>query len=413
MKNEISQYVIKHSKRKERQLKYDFMPQLLEIIEKPAHIGGKVIIYGILLLLCGAVIWACLSKVDVVVTAPGTLNPKGDVVAVQAKTIGTVSKINFIEGDYVEKGQPIIELNSKGIDIEIDKLNSNKKHLQTQIDLYNDVLDDKDITKYSLSDYSEDEQSFVGAIISSEKTYRSALNSMYLEKESARLNLEQAKTKLKQYEDLDLDDQVRSQKLSIKQCENQISQIEVNISKLINSHKSEILQNVSSLETQLADVSVQISQYDTQQSEQEIISPINGYINQLSVKNNGDFVSQAQVVATIVPESESSEMNCYVQNTDIADINVGDEVEIKLNAYPYSKYGTVKGTIAYISRGAIVSEDMGSVYLIKVNVVNENNSIQLIPGLVGTVEIKTGTRSIMSYFLEPITESFKNSLKEK
>ncbi len=405
--------MIKHSKRKERQLKYDFMPQLLEIIEKPAHIGGKVIIYGILLLLCGAVIWACLSKVDVVVTAPGTLNPKGDVVAVQAKTIGTVSKINFIEGDYVEKGQPIIELNSKGIDIEIDKLNSNKKHLQTQIDLYNDVLDDKDITKYSLSDYSEDEQSFVGAIISSEKTYRSALNSMYLEKESARLNLEQAKTKLKQYEDLDLDDQVRSQKLSIKQCENQISQIEVNISKLINSHKSEILQNVSSLETQLADVSVQISQYDTQQSEQEIISPINGYINQLSVKNNGDFVSQAQVVATIVPESESSEMNCYVQNTDIADINVGDEVEIKLNAYPYSKYGTVKGTIAYISRGAIVSEDMGSVYLIKVNVVNENNSIQLIPGLVGTVEIKTGTRSIMSYFLEPITESFKNSLKEK
>ena len=413
MKNEISQYVIKHSKRKDRQLKYDFMPQLLEIIEKPAHIGGKVIIYGILLLLCGAVIWACLSKVDVVVTAPGTLNPKGDVVTVQAKNIGTVSKINFAEGDYVEKGQPIIELNSKGIDIEIDKLNSNKKHLQTQIDLYNDVLDDKDITKYSLSDYSEDEQSFVGAIISSEKTYRSALNSMYLEKESARLNLEQAKTKLKQYEDLDLDDQVRSQKLSIKQCENQISQIEVNISKLINSHKSEILQNVSSLETQLADVSVQISQYDTQQSEQEIISPINGYINQLSVKNNGDFVSQAQVVATIVPESESSEMNCYVQNTDIADINVGDEVEIKLNAYPYSKYGTVKGTIEYISRGAIISEDMGSVYLIKINVLNENDGIQLIPGLAGIVEIKTGTRSIMSYFLEPITESFKNSLKEK
>ena len=133
----------------------------------------------------------------------------------------------------------------------------------------------------------------------------------------------------------------------------------------------------------------------------------------MSVKNNGDFVSQAQVVATIVPESESSEMNCYVQNTDIADINVGDEVEIKLNAYPYSKYGTVKGTIEYISRGAIISEDMGSVYLIKINVLNENDGIQLIPGLAGIVEIKTGTRSIMSYFLEPITESFKNSLKEK
>ena len=56
---------------------------------------------------------------------------------------------------------------------------------------------------------------------------------------------------------------------------------------------------------------------------------------------------------------------------------------------------------------------MGSVYLIKINVINDNNSIQLIPGLEGIVEIKTGTRSIMPYFLEPITESFKSSLKEK
>ena len=69
MDNKLTEYVLKHSKNKDKELKYDFMPSLLEIIERPAHKAGTVIILGVFTLMIAAVIWACLSKIDVVVTA--------------------------------------------------------------------------------------------------------------------------------------------------------------------------------------------------------------------------------------------------------------------------------------------------------------------------------------------------------
>ena len=74
-------------------MKYDFMPSLLEIIERPAHKAGTVIILGVFTLLIAAVIWACLSKIDVVVTAGGSVQPSGNVNVVQAYSGGTVKSI--------------------------------------------------------------------------------------------------------------------------------------------------------------------------------------------------------------------------------------------------------------------------------------------------------------------------------
>ncbi len=130
-------------------------------------------------------------------------------------------------------------------------------------------------------------------------------------------------------------------------------------------------------------------------------------------KTLGCIVTQTQELAIIIPKSNQDEFTCYVQNIDISEIEVGDSVSIKLDAYPYSKYGTVNGKIKYISPGAFVDETLGSVYLVKTDMQNDNPDIQIIPGLTGKVEIKTGTRSIMEYFLEPLIEGFGNSLKER
>ena len=76
MDNKMTEYILKHSRKKDRELKYDFMPPLLEIIERPAHKAGTVIILGVFSLLITAIIWACLSKIDVVVTASGSVQPE-------------------------------------------------------------------------------------------------------------------------------------------------------------------------------------------------------------------------------------------------------------------------------------------------------------------------------------------------
>lgn len=124
-------------------------------------------------------------------------------------------------------------------------------------------------------------------------------------------------------------------------------------------------------------------------------------------------MTSAEQLVTIVPDNTPVEMVCYVKNMDIADVEIGMETEIKLEAYPYNKYGTVKGTVKYISPSSFNSEQMGSVYLVKLEIADVPDGINIVSGLSGSVEIKTDKRTVMEYFLDPIMKGFGESLKEK
>lgn len=390
-----------------------FMPQLLEIIERPAHIGGKTIIFSIFALLIVSVIWACFAQLDIVVIAPCTANPAEDVHIIQAQITGEIEEVLVSEGDYVEKGQVIIKLNGESIASEIDSLQATKIQLETQLEFYEHIAKGEDITECSVSKYEENIRSFVETIIQNEKIYKNELWNLELQKQSAELDLKLAESRLKQYQELNLEDQIEIQTISIQQQENNIKQINASIEKHKTTHSSEISKKISSILSSLQETKTKLLQYNIAEESLSITSSIDGYINNLSVKTVGCIVTQAQELAIIIPKSNENEITCYVQNMDISEIEVGDTVSIKLDAYPYSKYGTVNGEITYISPGAFVDETLGSVYLVKTNIQNDNPNIQIMPGLTGKVEIKTGTRSIMEYFLEPLIEGFGNSLKER
>ena len=108
MDNKMTEYILKHSRKKDKELKYDFMPSLLEIIERPAHKAGTVIILGVFTLLIAAIVWACLSEIDVVITSSGSIQPVGNLNVVQSYANGSVKAINITEGDYVEKDDVLI-----------------------------------------------------------------------------------------------------------------------------------------------------------------------------------------------------------------------------------------------------------------------------------------------------------------
>lgn len=146
---------------------------------------------------------------------------------------------------------------------------------------------------------------------------------------------------------------------------------------------------------------------------QRITAPVSGYVNSIGVNTLGEIVTSAQQLVTIVPNNTPNEMICYVKNTDIADIKLGMEAQIKLEAYPYNRYGTVKGTVKYISPSSFSNEQLGSVYIVKLELDNSNENINVISGFSGAVEIKIDKRTIMDYFLEPIVKGFGESLKEK
>ena len=127
MDNKLTEYILKHSKKHDRELKYDFMPSLLEIIERPMHKAGTIIILSSFSLLIAAIVWACLSEIDVVITSNGSIQPSGSVNVVEAYASGTVKEIYVAEGQHVNQGDILIELDTQSIDIDVNQLNYQKQ----------------------------------------------------------------------------------------------------------------------------------------------------------------------------------------------------------------------------------------------------------------------------------------------
>ncbi len=415
MDNKLTEYILKHSKKRDKELKYDFMPSLLEIIERPAHKAGTVIILGIFTLLITAVIWACLSRIDIVVTSSGTIQPVGNISTLNTYTSGTIKSINIEEGAYVKAGDILIELDTQIIDIDVDSLNSQKEVLEAQKKIYTMIKNGEDISKVDIEKYSTNLQPYILMIIDNEKAYQNNLSILESAKENAGLNRDIAQIKLDDYNVNPAVSMVEfnAQQLVLKQAENEYLQAETNILNAKTSYSEQVNASISEINSKLKQAESEIEKYRLSLDYQKIAAPVNGYINSITVNNIGETVTSAQQIATIVPADTPVEMVCYVKNMDIADIKVGMDAEIKLEAYPYNKYGTVKGTVKYISPSSFNSEQMGSVYLVKLSVDNTNPNIDVMSGLSGSVEVKIGTRSIMNYFLDPIIKGFGESLKEK
>lgn len=415
MDNKLTEYVLKYSKKHDKELKYDFMPSMLEIIERPAHIGGTVIILGIFSLLIAAVIWACLSQTDVVVTSSGSIQPVGNISALNSYASGTIKSINVEEGAYVKAGDVLIELDTQSLDIDTNTLNNQKKVLESQKKIYSMIRNGEDISAVDVSEYDIDLQPYILTIIDTDKAYRNNLSTLESEKENSALNRDIANIKLEEYNrNPDISQaEYDAQKLVVKQTENEYIQAETNVLKAQTTYSEQVNSSISEINSNLSQIEAELEKYRLSIEYQKIVAPVNGYINSIAVNNIGETVTTAQQVVTIVPADTPVEMVCYVKNMDIADISVGMDAEIKLEAYPYNKYGTVKGTVKYISPSSFNTEQMGSVYLVKLDVDESNPKIKVMSGLSGAVEIKIDKRSIMSYFLDPITKGLSESLKEK
>lgn len=415
MDNKLTKYVLNHSKKHDKELKYDFMPSLLEIIERPAHKAGTIIILSVFSLLIVAIIWACMSKIDVVVISSGTIQPVGNISSLNSFTSGTIKSINVEEGSYVKAGDVLIELDTQSLDIDVDTLKNQKEVLEAQKNIYSMIINHEDILNVDATKYDTNLQPYILTIINTDMAHHNNLSVLESTKENAGLNRDIAKIVLEEYSTNEAISQSEydSQKLVVKQAENEYIQAETNMLKAQISYNEQINSSISEINDSLSRIEAELEKYRLSIEYQKITTPVNGYVNSILVNNIGETITSAQQVITIVPAETPVEMVCYLKNMDIADIEVGMDAEIKLEAYPYNKYGTVKGKVKYISPSSFSNEKLGSVYLVKLDIDNSNKNIEVMSGLSGSVEVKIDKRSVMSYFLDPIIKGFGESLKEK
>lgn len=413
MDNKMTEYILKHSRKKDKELKYDFMPSLLEIIERPAHKAGTIIILGVFTLLIAAIVWACLSEIDVVITSSGSIQPVGNLNVVQSYANGSVKAINITEGDYVEKDDVLIELDTQSLDIDAEQLDSQKKILDAQLKIYTKIKDGEKLSEIKIDDYDDELKTYIQSILDNDKSYHNTLDNLEKDKENADLNHQIAQIQLEEYEANGTEREAEMQELMVQQYELAKDQADVKIKDTKTQYSSQVNSKLSEISGQLDEIETNLEKYSLSKDYQYITAPVSGHINSINVNTIGAAVTSAQELVTIVPDNTPVEMVCYVKNMDIADVEIGMETEIKLEAYPYNKYGTAKGKVKYISPSAFVSEQMGSVYLVKIEITDKHDDIDIISGLSGSVEIKTDKRTVMDYFLEPIKKGFGESLKEK
>lgn len=407
------EYIKKYSRNRDKELKYDFMPKILEIIERPANRAGTVIILGIFTLLVVAVVWTCMSKLDIVITTTGNIQPIGNLNVVQSYMGGTVTSINVSEGAYVEAGDILIELDTQSLEIDVNQLNSQKMILETQQEIYTKISNGEDLTEMNVAKYDTEIQNYVQAILDADTNYQNTLANLEFEKSNAELNQQIAQLQLEEYRRIGTQSQRETQELTVKQYELAYEQAELQLEDSKTQYSAQIHSKLAEISSQLDEIENKLAQYSLSKESQELVAPVSGYVNSIDVNTVGETVTSGQELITIVPSDMQMEMVCYVKNMDIADIELGMEAEIKLEAYSYNKYGTVKGVVTYISPSAFASEQMGNVYLVKLDIVDKNEDINIISGLSGTVEIKTGQRTVMEYFMEPIMKGFGDSMKEK
>jgi multidrug resistance efflux pump len=261
MDNKLTEYVLKHSKSKDKELKYDFMPSLLEIIERPAHKAGTVIIVGVFTLLIAFVVWACFSKIDVVVTAGGSVQPSGNVNVVQAYSGGTVKSINAAEGEYVKKGDVLIELDTESLDIDTNQLSSQKEILEAQRKIYTKIKNGDDISKVKIEDYEAELKPYIQSILDADASYNNTLDSLKKDKENADLNHQISQLQLEEYEESGTIRQAEMQELIVKQNELALKQSETKIKDTKTQYSAQINSKLSEISGQLDEIETNLEKY--------------------------------------------------------------------------------------------------------------------------------------------------------
>lgn len=120
----------------------------------------------------------------------------------------------------------------------------------------------------------------------------------------------------------------------------------------------------------------------------------------------------------VVPDDNPLEAEAFVENKDIGFVRAGQEAEIKVETFPFTKYGTVHGRIDQVSDDAINDEKRGLIYSCRVKPERstmrvDGTTVNLSPGMSVSVEIKIGTRQVIEYFLSPLIQHASESLHER
>jgi hemolysin D len=438
-----------------------FLPAALALQETPVSPAPRIALWLLIAFAGLAVLWATLGHIDIVATAQGKIVPNDRVKTIQPMETATVRAIYVSDGQAVKAGDVLIELDATAADADTDSIagdlritellaardtafltslshlqsgkpqapqlhapegvsqpqaDSEQRHLEGEWQELLSKLERLEADKTSRQaelraiqatveklqhtapiarQLAEDYQQLQG------KKFVSSHD--YLEREQARIEQEGELATQQQ--------KLQALKASIQEADKQKTE-------LLAATKRSALDRLHDSEQKIA--SYQQASIKARQRSQllKLMAPVDGSVQQLAVHTVGGVVTPAQPLMIIVPADQALEIEAFIENKDIGFVNPGQQAEIKIETFPYTQYGALRGQVLQVSSDAINDEKRGLIYSSKVKLPRttmpvENKTVNLGPGMAVTVEIKTGKRRVIEYFLSPLIEHVGESLRER
>ena len=437
----------------EKQDELTFLPAALEVQQSPPSRYGRIIALAIGAFFFLLILWSCFGTVDVIASFQGKTIPVGQVKIVQPREAGVVRAIHVEEGQRVQKGDLIIALDSTEtranvdslmFDLGISRLNAafaQAQLFQNPAEAFATVSDLEPELVTAAERLFQDEQQRLNAqiagieaeILRTEAEIRDAV----IEQKALRKTIPMVRERLKSQEKMLQEGY--SSKFDVLSLRQELHEYHAMLESTAEAHT----RGVASVENLRARHQEVHADYQTRAGQkrldaikqiallqqslrkerqrlhyQSLRAPVSGIVQQLSIHTIGGVVHSADPLMVIVPENIPLEIEAFILNKDMGFVATGQEAEIKFEAFPFTRYGTAIGTLAEISTDAIVHPDLGPVYKAKVTLQRQTIDIEgkttaLSPGMNVAVEVKTGKRRIIEFFLSPLLRYQDEAIRER
>lgn len=457
----------------------EFLPAALEIIETPPSPAGRALI----LLLCGfllvALLWSVLAKVDIIVAAPGRISPLDSVQTVSwggtggavDGTVGVVRELRVAEGDMVRKGQLLIALDPTITGAESDQAQRGLDSAQAEAARSRALvgyLSTGRVAMPAVPGATPQEAAVQAQLVrSTVGEYEARAASIDQQRAEKQAQLQSAVTQRGMLADtlalLDKEIAMRSE-LAAKGYQSkvslyQIQQMRIERQREIEQQESLAVQaraaladlgqqrqqlreslargSLADLSKASDDASLRARELAKAQHRDRLLqirAPVDGTVENLRVRTVGSAVQAAQPLLSIVPRGGPLFVEALVPNAEIGFVRVGQAVQVKVDAYPFTDYGMLHGVITSIGRDSVEGLEEGgraeasvpSGFKVRVRLQEDAlrygdcspgsrdcHALRLTPGMRVQAEVRTGRRRIIQYLLSPLMTTGAEAGRER
>lgn len=432
---------------------YEFLPAHLDVMHKPPVPQARVTALLLTSFLLAVLFWSIVGRLDIHASALGRLMVSSHSKIIQPLDRGEISVINVRDGQKVKKGDVLIELQTVDVQAEFERIMQQIQFLALESSRLNALLSDNPIMH------------FQAPALASESAIKRARLQLSSEVTEIQISLEQLDAKL-QVNSAEQDanrkelDALQALKNNIDKRVNarQVLLVSQSISRIeLLEQEKELLDVQRTIASLSAEEDVRVAEYkeikeqkrrflaqkhreyyqklnqveiEQAQAKQELIkveerlrrrvlrAPVDGVVQQLNVHTLGGVVTPAQALMVIVPAHAELEAEINVLNKDIGFVIAGQSAEIKIDSFPFTKYGTINGRLLYISQDAVQDETLGLVFPARVQLARSDilvgdKLVQLSAGMSVIAEIKTSQRRVIEYLLSPLQQYQSEALRER